>query len=317
MIMSKKERKVVVIGAGRVGTSYIYALMHTGLAAEIVLIDLDPRRVAGEIMDLSHGLPFVPPVNIRAGDYSDCSDAHLIVITAGAKQTPHQSRLDLVQNNAKIVKSICSSIKPGYTSAIIIMVTNPVDILTYVALKHLGCPPNRILGSGTVLDTARLKYILSLHCGLDTHNIHAYVLGEHGDSEVVAWSLAHIAGVPLTDYCALCRGCDSKEAHEDITQSVRDSAYHIVDYKGSTYYAIGLSLTRISAAILRDEHSVLTVSTLLQGQYHIEDICLSVPCVVGADGIERIITAPLSDCEQTALESSAGILKKTLSSISS
>ncbi len=313
--MQKQQRKIVVIGAGSVGATYVYALMHTGLAGEIVLVDIDQRRVEGEVMDLEHGLAFVQPANIRAGGYSDCADASLVVITAGAKQVSNQSRLELARRNAEIIKSICDRINKSNSNAVLLVVTNPVDVLTYVAQRRLGWPRQRVIGSGTVLDSARFRFMLSQHCGVDTRNVHAYVLGEHGDSEVAAWSMTHVAGVSMKDYCAICQGCDSKKAHEDITRRVRDSAYHIIDYKGSTYYAIGLAMTRISAAILRNEHSILTVSLLLQGEYGLDDVCLSVPCVVGESGVERIITAPLSEAEQMGLETSAKILKQTFSSL--
>ena len=309
------ERKVVVIGIGSVGSTYIYALMHTGLAREIVLISRDQKRVKGEVMDLEHGSFFVPPVKIRPGDYSDCVDANLIVVTAGAKQMPGQSRSVLVQRNVDIVKSICDEIKKYDSDAALLMVANPVDALTQVALNRLRWPRERVIGSGTVLDSARFRSMLSRHCGVDTRNVHAYILGEHGDSEVAAWSMTHVAGIPMKNYCAICGGCDSKKEHENIVHRVRDSAYHIIDYKGSTYYAIGLALTRISGAILRDEHSILTVSLLLQGEYDIDNICLSVPCVVGKTGVERIITASLSENEQLALKASAETLQKILDDI--
>ena len=313
--MQKQERKVVVIGAGSVGTTYIYALMHTGIAGEIVLIDLDQRKVEGEVMDLEHGLAFVPPVTIRSGDYSDCADANLIVVTAGTRQILGQSRLELVQRNAGIVKSICNEINKYDSDAVLVMVANPVDALTQVAIKWLGWPRERVIGSGTVLDSARFRSMLSRHCGVDTRNVHAYILGEHGDSEVAAWNMTHIAGVPMKDYCAICQRCDPEKGHAEIAHRVRDSAYHIIDYKGSTYYAIGLSLTRISGAILRNEHSILTVSLLLQGEYGINDVCLSVPCVVGKTGVERIITAQLSKDEQAALKASAQVLREVLDNI--
>ncbi len=311
----KQERKVVVIGAGSVGTTYIYALIHTGLVGEIALLDIDEKCVEGEVMDLEQGMAFVQPVKIRAGDYSDCSDANLIVITAGAKQVPGQNRLELIQRNAEIVKSICDEIKKYGSEAVVVMVTNPVDALTQLALKQLGWPRERVIGSGTVLDSARFKLMLGQHCGIDTRNIHAYILGEHGDSEVAAWSMAHVAGVSMEDYCAICQLCDSKSAHNEIAKRVRDSAYHIIDYKGSTYYAIGLSLARISGAILRNEHSILTVSLLLEGEYGINDVCLSVPCVLGKSGVERIITAPLFENEQAALKASAETLKEVFGKI--
>jgi len=313
--MQTKERKVVVIGAGSVGTTYVYALMQTGLAVEIVLIDTDAKRLKGEIMDLEHGLAFVQPVQIRDGDYSDCADANLVVVTAGAKQLPGQSRLELIQRNAEIVKEICNEIKKYDSQAVLIMVANPVDTLTQVALKNLKWSRQRVIGSGTVLDTARFRSMLSRHCGVDTRNVHAYILGEHGDSEVAAWSMTHLAGIPIKDYCAICQGCDSTQTHKDIESNVRDSAYHIIDYKGSTYYAIGLSLIRISQAILRNEHSILTVSMLLQGEYGINDVCLSVPCIVGKGGVERVITARLCEEEKKALKASADTLRRVVEKI--
>ena len=313
--MVRSHRKVVVVGAGSVGTTYIYALLQTGLATEIALIDLDAHRVEGEVMDLSHGLPFIPPVVVRPGDYSDCADAHLTVITAGAKQTPGQSRTELIRRNADIVEAICTQIASHQPSGVVLMVTNPVDTLTQLAAGHLGLPRGRVIGSGTVLDSARFKYLLSRHCGVDARNVHAYILGEHGDSEVPAWSMTHIAGIPIREYCEICKVCDYPKHHQEIAEQVRNSAYHIIDYKGSTYYGIGLSLLRISSAILRNEQSVLTVSTYLEGEYGLHDICLSVPCVVGQDGAERIIDAHLEPQEQEQLERSAQVLRNVLGEV--
>jgi len=310
--MAQRERKVVVVGAGAVGTTYIYALLQTGMAEEIALIDLDRNRVEGEIMDLSHGLQFIPPVSLKAGDYEDCADASMIVITAGAKQSPGQSRADLIRKNAKIVRAICTQIARHPSQAVVVMVTNPVDTLTQIALECLGWPRHRVIGSGTVLDSARFKFMLSRHCGIDARNVHAYIIGEHGDSEVAAWSLSHIAGISIDEYCRICQVCDYPQHHKQIAEQVRDSAYHIIDYKGSTYYGIGLSLVRISGAILRNENSVLTVSTLLRGEYGIHDICLSVPCIVGENGVVRIIDARLAPEEQEALSRSAQAIAKAL-----
>jgi L-lactate dehydrogenase len=310
--MARRERKVVVIGAGAVGATYIYALLQTGMADEIALIDLDRGRVEGEIMDLSHGLQFIPPVRIKAGEYDDCADASMIVITAGAAQLPGQSRTDLIRKSAQIVRSICTQIGRYPSDAVVVMVTNPVDALTQIAIECLDWPRQRVIGSGTVLDSARFVFMLSRHCGIDARNVHAYILGEHGDSEVAAWSLSHIAGVSIENYCRICQVCDYKQHHRQIAEQVRDSAYHIIDYKGSTYYGIGLSLVRISGAILRNENSVLTVSTLLQGEYDIHDICLSVPCIVGEKGVVRIIDAQLAPEEQEALVRSAQAIARTL-----
>ncbi len=313
--MPYRQKKVVVIGAGAVGTAYIYALLPTGVAGEIALIDIDQNRVEGEVLDLSHGLPFIPPVVIKKGDYSDCADADVIVVTAGAKQQPGQSRLDLTQKNAQIIRSICHQISKQDCSAVLVMVTNPVDALTYVALKELKWPHQRVIGSGTVLDSARLKYLLSQHCGIDARNVHAYILGEHGDSEVAAWSMSHIAGVPLREYCMICGACDYSEHHRRMAEEVRNSAYHIIDYKGSTYYGIGLSLVRITEAILRNEHSILTVSSFLDGQYGIKDVCISVPCVLGDEGVKRTVDAELTSEELQALQTSAQTIRKVLDEI--
>jgi L-lactate dehydrogenase len=310
--MPYPQKKVAVIGAGSVGTAYIYALLPRGVAGEIALIDVDQNRVEGEVLDLSHGLPFIPPVTIKKGDYSDCANADIIVVTAGAKQQPGQSRLDLIQKNARIVRSVCQQIAQHKSSAILVMVTNPVDALTYVALKELQWEPRRVVGSGTVLDSARFKYLLSRHCKIDARNVHAYILGEHGDSEVAAWSMTHIAGVSVNEYCRICKSCDYDDHHHRIAEEVRNSAYHIIDYKGSTYYGIGLSLVRITEAMLRNEHSILTVSSLLDGQYGIKDVCLSVPTIVGDGGIELIIDAELASEELESLRASAAAIRNVL-----
>jgi L-lactate dehydrogenase len=309
---NSQSRKIVIVGAGAVGVTHAYALMQTGLADEIVFIDLDQERVTGEVMDLSHGLPFVPPVTIRGGDYSDCRDAGLVVVTAGAKQKPGQSRLELIRRNSEIIGSICGEINQYPGQAVLLMVTNPVDALTYVAIKKLDWPQNRVIGSGTVLDSSRFRFLLSRHCGIDPRSVHAYIIGEHGDSEVAAWSLAHIGGAPIQQYCPTCNRCDFKETHRKIVEEVRNSAYHIIDYKGATFYAIGLSLVRISEAILRNERSVLTISTLLNGEYGQKDICLSVPSVVGRNGVEMIVNAELADQERNELNASAKILRGIL-----
>lgn len=313
--MMPRHRKVIVVGAGSVGTTYIYALLQTGLASEIALIDVDRKRVEGEIMDLSHGLPFIPPVAVKAGEYADCADAHLIVITAGAKQAPGQSRTELIRKNAHIVTSISEQIRQHDTPAVVVMVTNPVDTLTQLALEGLGLPAGRVIGSGTVLDSARFKYLLSRHCNIDARNVHAYVLGEHGDTEVAAWSMTHIAGIPIKEYCERCNACDYQRHHREIAEQVRTSAYHIIDYKGSTFYGIGLSLIRISAAILRNERSVLTVSTRLTGEYGINDLCLSVPCIIGEHGVNRVVATELLSTEQRGLERSAATLRGVLDEI--
>jgi len=309
-------RKVVIIGAGAVGSTFGYTLMQSGLAREIVLIDIDKERAQGEAMDLNHGLFFAPPVDIRAGDYDECADAALIVITAGAKQNPGESRLDLVQRNVKICKQIVAEITARTSDTVIIMVTNPVDVLTYVAQEISGWPQNRIIGSGTVLDSARFRYLLSSHCRVDPRNVHAYVIGEHGDSEVACWSMTHIAGVPMRQFCRLtCKRQCSDEERAGIFDEVRDSAYHVIESKGATYYGVSMALERITGAILRDENSVLTVSLRADGHYDLEGVCLSLPAVVNQTGIHRIITADLTHAEQEALRRSANVLKDIIDRI--
>ncbi len=307
------SRKVVIIGAGAVGSTFAYTLMQSGLAHDIVLLDKDEERARGEAMDMNHGLFFAPPVTIRAGAYNDCVGAALIVITAGAKQEPGESRLDLMQRNVAICKQIMAEITARTDEAIIIMVTNPVDILTHVAQELSGWPPHRIMGSGTVLDSARFRYLLSRHCEVDPRNVHAYIIGEHGDSEVACWSMTHIAGVPMRDYCRhTCNRDCSDEERQVVAEQVRDSAYHVIESKGATYYGVSMALIRITAAILRDENSVLTVSLRPEGQYGISDVCLSLPAVVNRSGIARVIEAKLPPEETKALDHSREVLKEAL-----
>ncbi len=306
-------RKVVVVGAGDVGASFAYALAQDGVASEIALIDARPGQADGQALDMAHGLPFLTPTNLHAGGPADYANADVIVITAGAKQKPDESRLNLLARNIAIIKSIMDDIIAQQSPAVIVVVSNPVDILTYVAQQYSGWPRERILGSGTVLDSARFRYLLSRHCGVDVRNMHAYILGEHGDSEIAAWSMTHVAGMPMIDYCAICQECeDWQKTREDIVEQVRRSAYHIIDYKGSTCYGIGLALVRIVGAILRDEHSVLTVSCRLDGEYGLRDVCLSVPCVVSRQGIQRIIAGKLTGDEMAGLARSAAVLRATL-----
>ena len=313
---TKKSRKVVITGAGDVGASFAYSLLQAGLAEEIVLIDVNADLAKGQVLDLAHGLPFVPPVQVYVGTPADYADASVIVITAGAKQRPGESRLELLNRNATIMVHIMDEIVANDSKAVIVIVSNPVDVLTYVALHRSGLTKNRIIGSGTVLDSARFRYLLSQHCGVDVRNVHAYILGEHGDSEVAAWSMTHVAGMPIAKYCAICGQCGGwQEAKDDIVRQVRESAYHIIGYKGSTCYAIGLAVVRIVGAILRNEHSVLTVSTLLDGEFGLKDVCLSVPCLVSAEGITKIVESQLTPCEAEALSASAQVLHRTIESL--
>ena len=309
-------RKVVIVGAGAVGSTFAYALAQRSLADEIVLLDVNREYAEGQVLDLAHGLPYYPSVEIYVGKKEDYADAHVIVITAGAKQAPGESRLDLLQKNAQIIKGIVADILSQNSQAIIVIASNPVDVLTHVALKHSGWPKNRVIGSGTVLDSARFRYLLSQHCNVDVGNVHAYILGEHGDTEFAAWSMTHIGGVPIDEYCPMCEGCDDWATHrEEIVRTVRESAYHIINYKGATYFAIGMALTRIVGTILQDQRSVLTISTLLEGEYGINDVCLGIPCVVGKEGVLQVIEAGLTPDEQELMQKSAATLENALNDL--
>jgi L-lactate dehydrogenase len=308
-----RQRKVTVVGAGAVGSTFAYALAQSGLADEIVLIDQNEVLARGQVLDLAHGQPFFPAVSIREGNPSDYSDSQLIVITAGAAQRPGETRLELLQKNAAIMHNIVADIIEQDSDAVLLVVSNPVDVMTHVALQSGGGNRGRVLGSGTVLDSARFRHLLSTHCGVDVHNVHAYILGEHGDSEFAAWSMTHVAGIPIDEFCPICERCEDWKAKRDaIEQQVRDSAYHIIDYKGATCFAVGLALVRIARAILRRERSVLTVCTRLEGEFELQDVCLSVPCVVSETGVERIVTTNLPKDETVALRASASVLKEAI-----
>jgi L-lactate dehydrogenase len=278
-----------------------------------VLIDKNEDLLKGQVLDLVHGQIFFPTVSIRAGSKADYSDAQVIVITAGAAQQKGESRLDLLKKNASIIRSIMKDIVNTGSQGVVVMVSNPVDVLTYVALKESGWERGRVFGSGTVLDTARFRYMLSMHCEVDVHNVHAYILGEHGDSEFAAWSMSHMGGIPWEKYCPICRRCeDWEEERNRIEQDVRDSAYHIIGYKGATYFAVGLALVRIVGAVLRGQNSVLTVSVLLEGEFGLSDVCLSMPCIVSHQGVMKIMEYKLRDREQQLLVRSAEILKASI-----
>jgi L-lactate dehydrogenase len=277
------------VGAGRVGSTFAYALMLSGLASEIVLVDANRARAEGEAMDLNHSLPFSYATRIWAGDYADCAEAAVTVIAGGAAQRPGETRLDLVKKNAAIFGEIIPAISRPGAGSLLLVATNPVDVLTYAAWKLSGLPASRVIGSGTILDTARFRYGLSRHCGVDPHSVHAYIIGEHGDSEVPVWSLANIAGIRLLDFCAVHGLAHDEATLVGIFGETRDAAYHIIERKGATHYAVATGLLRIVEAILRDQNTVLTVSSLIDGHYAISDVCLSVPTVVNRRGVECVL----------------------------
>ena len=312
MVKEVNIRKVAVIGCGFVGSTSAYTLMQSSLFSEMVLIDADRARAEGEALDIKHGLPFTKPMNIYAGDYSDIADAAIIVITAGAAQKPGETRLDLVNKNVAIFKSIIPEIVKYNKDAILLVVSNPVDILTYVTLKLSGFPKNRVIGSGTVLDSARLKYLLGKHLDVNPKSVHAYIIGEHGDSELAVWSSANVSGIPITDFCEL-RGhkTNHNENEQALYEEVKNSAYEIIKKKGATYYGIALSVRRIC------EHSILPVSSYHEERinYDLEDICMSVPAIVGSNGIQQVLKIRLDHNEQNALKASATELKSILDTL--
>lgn len=308
--------KVAIVGCGNVGSTFAFALMISGLAREIVLIDRNEERAKGECMDLNHGASFVHPVNISSAGYEGCEGADIVVLTAGAKQKPGEKRLDLAQTNAGIFKDIVPRITKYAKDAILLVVTNPMDILTYVTLKVSGFRPNRVIGSGTVLDSSRFRYLISEHCHVDPRNVHAYIIGEHGDTELPVWSHANIGGMVLAEYCPICSNrCNYKKELGKIFEEVKNVAYKIIEAKGATYYAIGLALVRIVEAILRDENSVLPVSTLISNYCGINDVCLSIPSLVNRGGVQKFLRLKLSDTEVTQLKDSAKTLKDVIKNI--
>ena len=307
--MKVNSRKVAVIGCGFVGSSSAFALMQSGLFSEMVLIDADTKRAEGEAMDISHGISFARPMQIYAGNYDDITDAAIIVITAGANQKPDETRLDLIKKNAAIMKSIVGEIKKRDFGGILLIVSNPVDILTLIALKESGYPSNRVIGSGTVLDTGRFKYLLGEHLDVDSRSVHAFIIGEHGDSELAAWSNARIGGLKVNDFCELRGHFNHEQSMKKIFEDVRNSAYEIIERKHATYYGIAMAVKRICEAIVRNEKSILPVSSLMIGEYGLNDVVLSIPAVVGETGVQKVIPIELNDEELAKLKDSAIILK--------
>jgi len=308
--------KVAIVGAGNVGSTFAFSLMTSGLAREIVLIDRQEERAKGECMDLSHGASFVPPTKIYSAGYEGCKDATVVVITAGAKQKPGETRIDLVQRNAEIFKDVIPRITKYAKDPILLVVSNPMDILTYLTLKISNFPSNKVIGSGTVLDSSRFRYLISEHCHVDPRNVHAYIIGEHGDTELPVWSHTNIAGMLLTEYCPICNShCDYMSELGKIFEEVKNSAYKIIEAKGATYYAIALALVRIVGAILRDENSVLPISTLINDYYGIDDVCLSIPSIVNREGVSKFLRLELSPKEQEQLRHSAKTLKEIVEKI--
>ncbi|MEK3646753.1 L-lactate dehydrogenase [Aeribacillus sp. FSL M8-0235] len=311
----EKVNRVVIVGTGAVGCSYAYSLINQGVVEELVLIDINEAKAEGEVMDLNHGVPFAPsPIKVWSGSYQDCANADLVVITAGLAQKPGETRLQLVEKNTRIFKQIIKEIMKSGFNGIFLVATNPVDILTYITWKESGLPKERVIGSGTVLDSARLRFELGKYFNVDTRNIHAIIIGEHGDTELPVWSHAKIGIENLDD--VLERKKDlKKECLEEIFVNVRDAAYHIIERKGATYYGIGMSLVRITKAILKNENSILTVSSYLEGEYGQNDVYIGVPAKLNRNGVHEIIEIELNEKEQEQFNYSVSVLKDTMKSV--
>ena len=313
--MNVDPRKAAIIGCGAVGASIAFRFLQQGLFSKLVLLDVNREKAEGEAMDLSDGLPYGATMEITAGGYDDIADCALIVITAGANQKPGETRLDLVGRNTAILRGILEQITPRGFGGILLIVANPVDVLTYAAWKLSGYPRHRVIGSGTVLDTGRLKQLLGEELGVDSRNVHAFIVGEHGDSELAVWSGANVSGLDLEHFCA-SRGEElHPERMDRLYRQVRDSAYEIIRRKGATCYGIAMAVGRIAQAIVRDEHSVLPLSVVLEGQYGMEGLALSIPSIVGSSGLEEILEITMDREEHRALEEAGRRLKEVISSL--
>ena len=308
-------RKAAIVGCGFVGSSIAFRLVQQGLFSELVLIDANRSKAEGEAMDLSHGLPYAASMDIYAGDYDAAADCRLMIVTAGANQKPGETRLDLIGKNVAILGSIIPEIRRRHFEGVLLVVSNPVDVLTYAAWRMSGLPAGRVIGSGTVLDTARLKHLLGQHLQVDSRNVHAVIIGEHGDSELAVWSGANVSGIDLNHFCELRGHYNHADSMRRIYEGVRDSAYQIIARKGATYYGIAMAVGRIAECIVLDQESVLPVSVVLEGQYGLDGLCLSIPSIVGKNGLEKILEIPLSLEEEAALHTSAAQLKSVIAQL--
>lgn len=305
-------RKAAVIGCGFVGSATAFTLMQSRLFTELVLLDANFDKADGEAKDIAHGIPFAGQMKIYAGNYDDIADAAIIIVTAGANQKPEETRLDLVHKNVAVYQSIIPEIARRGFGGILLVVSNPVDILTYAAVKIGGFPEHKVIGSGTVLDTARLKYTLSEHLRVDSRSIHSFIIGEHGDSEIAAWSSTNVSGIPLDDFCEMRGHFNHEEAMDEIAERVKDSAYEIISKKQATYYGIAMAVKRICECIIKDEKSILPISSIQHGNYGIEGIALSMPTVVGKEGVETHVPIALNEEETGLLKRSADTLREII-----
>lgn len=314
----EKGNKISILGAGNVGATIAYTLTVDGLASEIVLVDINKDKAKGEAMDIYQGTALCPPVNIYDGDYSDIKDSDIVIVTLGSARKPGQTRIDLAQGNVNIIKSVMPQALKYAPNAKYVVVSNPVDIITYTILKTTGLPESQVFGSGTLLDTSRLRAAIAQNVGVSPKSVHAYVFGEHGDSSMIPWSLTSIGGVPMDTFLASLRKKNPNYTeldHAAMLEDVHVSGGQVIKLKGATFYAIALSTRRICECILRNTSSVLTLATMLHGEYGVEDVCLSLPAVVGAEGISNLVAPPMTADEQAQFLKSAGVLKDTISSL--
>ena len=314
----EKGNKISILGAGNVGATIAYTLTVDGMASEIVLVDINQNKAKGEAMDIVQGTALCPPVNIYSGDYSDIKNSDIVIVTLGCARKPGQTRIDLAQGNVNIIKSVMPQAVRYAPNAMYVVVSNPVDIITYTILKTTGLPESHVFGSGTLLDTSRLRQMIAGNMGVSPKSVHSYVFGEHGDSSMIPWSLTSIGGVPMNTYLSSLRSKnpDYQELDYDaIEEDVHKSGAQVISLKGATFYAIALSTRRICDCILRDTNSVLTLSTMLHGEYGVDDVCLSLPVIVGRSGISNLVAPPMQPKEMEKFLQSAQILKETIGSL--
>ena len=310
---NKNGTKITILGAGNVGASIAYTFAVAGTCSDIVLVDINKAKAKGEAMDIRQGVSFGENVEVFDGEYEDAKGSDIVVVTLGIARKPGQTRLDLAQINVNIIKEVMPQIAKYAPDAIYVVVSNPVDILTYTILKCTDLSPNQVIGSGTALDTSRLRSIIGDHVGLSPNSIHAYVFGEHGDSSFIPWSLTNIAGIPMEEYCADQDHADLDE--EEIITEVRTAGAEVIKRKGATFYAIAMSVNKICDSILRDSNNIITVSTMMNGKYGIDDVCLSLPCVIGSNGIEREVSPKMTEEEIEKLRASAKALRAVIDQI--
>ena len=313
--MAMNYRKAAIVGCGSVGASIAFRFLQQGLFSRLVLLDANREKAEGEAMDLSDGLPYGATMEITAGDYGDISDCALVVVTAGVNQRPGETRLELIERNTIILKSIMKEITSRPFEGILLIVSNPVDVLTYAAQRLSGYPRERVIGSGTVLDTARLKQLLGEELRVDSRNVHAFIVGEHGDSELAVWSGANVSGLDLDDFCCLRGKALSQGDKERLYREIRDSANEIIKRKGATYYGIAMAVGRIAECIVKDEHAVLPISVVLDQEYGLGNVALSIPSIVGKNGLEKILEIPLGQAERSALDVSARQLQEVIAGL--